>query len=460
MNADQLDDLALQRLSVPARLPGGMSRRRFLQLAGAGAGLAAAGSAMSPLLSQLQAAAAPPVGARDGILVLVMLEGGNDGLNTVIPYGDARYYGLRNHIAVPAGQVLKIDGSVGLHPAMPKIKGLYDQGKVAIVRGVGYQPADLSHFSSMGIWMNGWSGGSQPGGPTGWIGRYMDGLPNAANESLLGVVLGTSVPLHMVGEQARASGLPQSINGAFGIDRSDPANARMFDAISAFGSGPSGLGALGEMVTNVEHDTLELAQRIQPAYQGTFPETNLGRQLALCAKLVNANLGIRVFSTAIGGFDTHSDQGAGTGSQADLLGQIDAAVDSFYANLSSTFRSRVTIMTFSEFGRRPEDNDTSGTDHGTAAPVLLIGDRVAGGLHGAQPGLGANQLDQNGNLVRSVDFREVYAAVLDQWLKADSKQVLGYQFNAPTLFAAGGPGGGGTSVPVRPLRRRRVRLTA
>jgi uncharacterized protein (DUF1501 family) len=460
VDPDRLDDLALARLSVPARLPGGMSRRRFLQLAGAGAGAAAAGGALGPLLSHLQAYAAPPIGPRDGVLVLIMMDGGNDGLNTVVPYGDSRYYALRNRIAVPAAQVLKLDGTTGLHPALPKLKGLYDQGKVAIVRGVGYQPPDLSHFTSMGIWMNAWSGGAQPGGPTGWIGRYMDGLPNSANESLLGVVLGTSVPLHMVGAQARASGLPQSINGAFGIDRSDAANARMFDAISAFSAGPTGLGPLGEMVTSVERDTLELAQRIQPAYQGTFPESRLGRQLALCAKLINANLGVRVFSTAIGGFDTHSDQGGGAGSHADLLAELDGAIDSFYANLSTTFRSRVTLMTFSEFGRRPEDNDTSGTDHGTAAPLLLVGDRVRGGLHGAQPGLGVNALDRNGNLVRTVDFRQVYAAVLDQWLKADSQQVLGYRFDAPALFAAGGPGGGTSGVPVRPVRRRRRRVTA
>jgi uncharacterized protein (DUF1501 family) len=234
----------------------------------------------------------------------------------------------------------------------------------------------------MGIWMNAWSGGAQPGGPTGWIGRYLDGLPNAAAESLLGAVLGTSVPLHMVGAVSRASGLPRSISGAFGIDRSDSSDARMYDAISSFGSGPTGLGQWGDMVAKVEHDTLDLSQRIQPAYKGTFPDDDLGQQLVLCARLINANLGIRVLSTAFGGFDTHSDQ---PGGHAQLLGQLDNAVGAFYAAISPTFRSRVTLMTFSEFGRRPEDNDTSGTDHGTASVQLLIGDRVAGGLHGAQP---------------------------------------------------------------------------
>ena len=454
MSADPFDDRAVQRLSMPARAPGGMSRRRFLTLAGAGAGMAAGAAAFGPLLEQLRAFAAPPIGPSDGVLVLIMMEGGNDGLNTLVPFGDSRYYQLRPRIAIPRASALALNASVGLHPSLTKIKGLYDQGKVAIVRGVGYPTPDLSHFTSMGIWMNGWGGATQPGGPTGWVGRYLDGLPNAANESLLGAVIGTSVPLHMVGAVARASGLPSSIGGAFGLDRRDPADARMFDAISAFGSGPTGLGPWGDMVGHVEQDTLDLAQRIQPAYAGTFPDTDLGRQLVLSARLINANLGIRVVSTAFGGFDTHSDE---PGGHASLLSELDGAVDAFFQTISPTYRSRVTVMTFSEFGRRPEDNDTIGTDHGTASVQFLFGDRVWGGLHGQQPSL--TSLDQNGNLVRTVDFRQVYATVLDQWLEADAKQLLGHDFGTLGLFAAGGPGGGPAAGAVPPVRRRRKRLT-
>jgi uncharacterized protein (DUF1501 family) len=256
---EAFDDLALQRLSVPATAPGGMSRRRFLQLTGGGVGLAAGAVALSPMLEQMQAFAAPPIGPTDGVLVLLMLDGGNDGLNMVVPNGTSRYYELRTRTNIPQNQVLPLTGSVGLHPSLTRIKAMYDQSKVAVVRGVGYRPADLSHFTSMGIWMNGWGGGSQPGGPTGWIGRYMDGLPNSANESLLGVVLGSSVPLHMVGSVARASGLPLNIGGAFGLDRSEVENARMFDAVAAFGSGPSGLGPWGDLVGKTERNTLDLA---------------------------------------------------------------------------------------------------------------------------------------------------------------------------------------------------------
>ncbi len=449
MNEDLRDDLALARLSRPATLPGGLSRRRFLQLAGAGAGIAS----MGPLLSSLEAFAAPPVGASDGILILIMMEGGNDGLNTVVPTGESRYYSLRPGLAIPAASALSLAAGVGLHPSMPKLKARYDRGDVAVIQGVGYANPDLSHFSSMGIWMNGWAGGSQPGGATGWIGRYLDGLPNAASESLYGAVIGTSVPLHMVGSVARASGLPRSIGGAFGIDRRDPNDVRMFDAIGAFGDGPSGLGQWGDLAARVEHDTLELSQRIQPAYQGTFPQTSLGRQMTLVARLINANLGIRVFNTSIGGFDTHSDQ---AGTQSQLLGTIDDAIDGFFANLSPTWRNRVSIMTFSEFGRRPERNDTVGTDHGTAAPVFLVGSRVKGGLHGSPSR--TNDLDRNGNLKYHVDFRQVYASVLETWLRADARQIMGYDFANLHLFD-GAPGGGATGS-VLPHRRRRLRLTS
>jgi uncharacterized protein (DUF1501 family) len=201
----------------------------------------------------------------------------------------------------------------------------------------------------------------------------------------------------------------------------------------------------------VEHDTLDLAQKIQPAYQGTFPDSDLGRQLTLAARLINTNLGIRVFNTSIGGFDNHSDE---PGAHALNLADLDAAIDAFFANLAPTWRNRVTLMTFSEFGRRPEENDTIGTDHGTAAPLFVVGSRVKGGVYGAPSP--TTQLDAHGNLKYHTDFRSVYATVLDTWLNADSKQVLGAQF--PNLgFFDGGPGGGATGSSARPHRIRRQR---
>jgi uncharacterized protein (DUF1501 family) len=415
---------------------------------GAGAGVAVAGSQM---LTALGAFAAPPVGSNQGILVLIMMEGGNDGLNTVVPTGESRYYQLRPGLAIPAASALPIASGVGLHPSLVKLKARFDQGDVAVVQGVGYPNPDLSHFTSMGIWMNGWAGGTQSGGATGWIGRFLDGLPNAAAESLYGAVIGTSVPLHMVGSVARASGLPESISGAFGIDRRDPNDVRMFNALSALSGGATGIGQWGDLAAKVEHDTLDLSQKIQPAYAGTFPDTDLGRQMVLTARLINANLGIRVFSTSIGGFDTHSDEAGG---HAQNLAEIDGAIDAFFSALSSGWRNRVTIMTFSEFGRRPERNDTVGTDHGTAAPLFLVGPRVKGGLYGA-PSLTTN-LDSNGNLKYHTDFRQVYASVLDSWLGADSQQVLGYPFANLGLFD--GPPSDAGAISAHPLGVRTVQF--
>jgi uncharacterized protein (DUF1501 family) len=175
--------------------------------------------------------------------------------------------------------------------------------------------------------------------------------------------------------------------------------------------------------------------------------------MVLTARLINANLGVRVFSTSIGGFDTHSDQAGG---HAQNLAEIDSAIDAFFAALSSTWRNRVTIMTFSEFGRRPESNDTVGTDHGTAAPLFVMGPRVKGGVYGAPST--TTSLDSNGNLKYHTDFRQVYATVLDTWLGADSRQVLGYTFPNLGLFD-GGPGSG-TPASARPHRRRRIRVAA
>ncbi len=453
---DEFPD-AVARLSIPAGGLGGMSRRRFLQTLGIGAGAVA----LTPVLSRLEAFAAPPIGLTDGVLVLIQMSGGNDGLNTLVPFADPHYYdaSLRSNIAIPANQVLDVGNGFGLHPSLPKIKARFDNGQVAIVRGVGYTPRDLSHFSSMGYWMGGWNGSPPtPSVGTGWVGRYLDGLPNAATESLYAATIGTSVPLHLVGSQARASGLPESINGSFGIDRTgrDGSNGLLFDTIKTFGTGPgaTGLGIWGDSFAKSERDTMDLATKIQPAYTGTLPNSDLGRQLVLCARLINANLGLRVLNASFGNFDNHAAEGGVSGTHAGQLAELDDAVDAFFAALNPAYLSRVLVMTFSEFGRRPESNDSGGTDHGTASVQFVIGQNVSGGLKGQQPSL--TQLDRDGNLSYQVDFRNVYANVLDTWLKADSTQVLGGTYPPLGLFASG-PGGGSVPVPPRGHRARRAR---
>jgi len=275
--------------------------------------------------------------------------------------------------------------------------------------------------------MHGWAGAAST--TTGWLGRYLDGLPDTAHQSLYGVGLSGGVNPHLAGAVSQASSLPLSISGAFGIDRTDRSDARMYDEMIRTGNGVTGLGALADQYAVKTKEFLQLAQRIRPAYGFKAPTTDLAQQLALGAHLINANLGIRVIDTALGGFDTHANE---PDTHTSLMTQLDRATDLFFATLDHRWRSQVTLMTFSEFGRRPEENGDRGTDHGTAAPLLMIGDRVKGGLHGTQPSL--THLDSAGNLVPAVDFRTVYATVLHDWLGADSKTILGKTYPDLSLF--------------------------
>lgn len=400
------------------------SRRRFLQFSAAGAGVVAA----TPYLSQLEALAAPPVGDTQGILVTVFLGGGNDGMNTVAPVGNSRYAQLRPSLRITNG--LSIGSGLALHPALTKLKTRFDVGKVAVVQGVGYQPPDLSHFESQDIWMHGWGGSGQK--TTGWAGRFLDGLPNTEKESLYGVSLHGNVNLQLSGAVANPSSLPLRINDAFGIDRSDRSDARMFDAVKSFGSGTTTLGALGAEFNESQMELMNLTQRIRPAYGFSEQPSYIEQQLVLAAHLINANLGIRVIDTVLDGFDTHSDQ---AGWHATLMGRLDNAIDKFFKTLSTRWKGQVCLMTWSEFGRRPEENGDAGTDHGAAAPLFVIGDKVRGGVHGSHPSL--TNLDNHGDLRPSVDFRQVYAPIIDTWLKGDDRQILGKTYSPIPLFKSG-----------------------
>jgi uncharacterized protein (DUF1501 family) len=401
-----------------------VSRRRFLK--GGAATLGAA--AMAPYLRRLEAFAAPPVADNQGILVTIYLGGGNDGLNLVAPVGDAAYAALRPTLKIAGGH--SIGSGMALHPSLAKLKTRFDQGNVGIVRGAGYQPADLSHFSSSDIWNRGWGGAGTK--TTGWLGRYLDGLPNTDHESMYGIGLHGGVGPHLNGAVSQASTLPLSIDSAFGIDREDASDARLYDTLIAMGAAPSGLGALGDFYDETEMEYLQIAQRVAPVYDFADQDSDIATQLVLAAHLINANFGIRVVDAAFGGFDTHSGQ---SGDHASLLADLDDAIDVFFTALAPRWRGQVTLMTYSEFGRRPEENGDRGTDHGTAAPILVVGDHVKGGLHGAQPSLTA--LDDDGNLVPTVDFRQVYATVLDTWLNADAGAVLGRTYPKLSLFESG-----------------------
>lgn len=405
----------LRAVSAPADAsPRGVTRRRFLQAV-------AAGTAVTALPTWLAdaAAAAAPIGANDGVLVVLLLGGGNDGLNTVVPVGDPAYRAARRGLAIAPDEALPIATGWGLHPTLVRLKKRFDAGQVAVIRGVGDLKPDLSHFTAMARWMAG-DGGSMP--TTGWLGRYVDGLPGG-DDPFHSVSLSTSLPLTLIGRARRGTALPTKLDAGLTTTHEDGWVRRSAECVRAMGAGPTGLGAWGDALARTGRTAVDLTNQVAPLYAPEPPKQKLSTLMDRAARLINADLGVRVVHVSHGDFDHHSDAGW---RHEQRLEQLDAAVDHLFATLHARFERRVTVLTVSEFGRRVQVNQSGGTDHGTASSMLAIGPGVAGGLYGQAPSL--TQLDRDGNLVPTVDFRSVYSTVLETWLRADPRQVLGGGF--------------------------------
>lgn len=416
----------LRAVSTPADAsPRGMHRRRFLQAAAV-----AGGASVLPAWLADAAAAATPIGAGDGVLVVILMAGGNDGLGMVPPMGDAAYASLRKGLAIPASSALKGGAGFGFHPNLKEVKKRWDAGQVAVLQGVGDLEPDLSHFTAMARWMSG-DGSSLP--TTGWIGRYVDGLAGG-DDPFHAVTLGTSVPLAMVGRARRGTALPMKVDAGLSTTHKDDWVRRSAECVRAMGGATNGLGTWGESLATAGRTAIDLTARVSPLYGAAFPEGKLAAQAELAARLINADLGVRALHLQYGDFDHHADA---PGSYPQRMAELDAAVARLYATLQARFQKRVTVLTVSEFGRRAQANQSNGTDHGTATTLLAIGPGVKGGAYGQAPSL--TKLDRHGNLVPTVDFRSVYASVLQTWLRADPKQVLGASFEdlkflkAPTV---------------------------
>lgn len=423
---------ALRLLSDPDDDPTGLNRRRFLQMIGWGVGggalLGTLGAGVAPGLlpwELREAWAADPIGPTDGVLVLLGMNGGNDGLNTVVPYNNGLYYQQRPNVAIAASDVLPIDGSVGLNNRLGYVKWLYDRGEVAIVQGVGYPNPDLSHFTSMAIWMQGKAGTGASS--NGWIGRWLDGL---GGNSLFGAAsIGQGLPLHLIGQVRRGISIPQ-----WGIDfggGSDPHDLRMYNAVRQFAAQPAGRGLWHDQLAGTAKGLIDLGQEVGPVFARSLSGSSIVKKMTVAARLINADLGLRVIDTSYDGFDNHSGE---PGDHGDRMVDLNAAVQAFYGTLDDRFRSRVTIMTYSEFGRTSFSNDSQGTDHGTANDHFVIGAGVQGGLYGAQPSLAG--LQEWDRLPFNVDFRSLYTSVLDGWMGGGASTVLGGTFPDLHLFKA------------------------
>ncbi|MER7455949.1 DUF1501 domain-containing protein [Micromonospora sp. NPDC126480] len=400
-----------------------LTRRRFLVASGvAGAAALAAGAAAYRLDDLLDTAGDRDSDART--LVLVTLYGGNDGLNTVVPFADPAYHDARPELAYAAEEVKRLDDEVGLNPALAGLHTLYGEGRLAVVRGVGYPKPDRSHFRSMDIWHT-----AEPGRPvtTGWVGRWLD---RSGGDPRLAVSFEPALPPLLAGERAAGAsvpvsgrtvprGLPESALTALATAEPGESAARA-RAAACFAD----LRAVDQMIRDVRDATAgeesdEEAETV-PATATGGARTSLDAQLDLVAQCIEAGVTTRVFSVSLGGFDTHADEKQ---LQEVLLGQLDRALTRFAARMARTDAGRrVVTAVYSEFGRRVRANGSDGTDHGTASNVLLLGAAVRGGLHGEAPSL--TDLDR-GDMKFTIDFRDVYATLLESVLNAEPESVLG-----------------------------------
>ena len=359
------------------------------------------------------------------MLVVIELNGGNDGINTVVPYRDEGYQRHRSATRLATRDLIKIDDQVGLHPSMPDAARLLNDGKLAIVQGVGYPNPNRSHFESMRIWHTARPDAADAAG-SGWIGRVLDGRA-ATSPSGPGAIFVGSYPSPVAVRGRRSA--------AITLDRTD--DFLLGDGAARHPLRPEA-GDDDELTAFIRRSTLDayatadrMATITRVAPGRRYPATRLAGGLEQISRLIKAGIGARFYYVIQGGYDTHANQLL---THARLLGELSGALGAFLDDLTTArLAERVAVLCFSEFGRRVADNGSSGTDHGTAGPVLLAGAGVRPGLVGPTPSL--TDLE-DGDLKVGVDFRRVYAAVLDGWLGLPAEPALGRAFEPLPLFRA------------------------
>ena len=383
------------------------------------------------------------------ILVVLKMAGGNDGLNTVVPYANDFYHKARPRLGQTADKVLKLNGEIGFHGAMTGFKNLYDSGNLAVVQGVGYPNPNRSHFRSTEIWQT--ASDSEMIEKYGWLGRYFDNACVGADPTV-GVVVGRQLPESFFAKTPKGICFDNPQNYRFispehprpgQIDMTEAAYEKLNEngmtgsndnAGASIGSLAAGMPMQGgKAVDFIERTAMDaqissdqvrrIAARVQN--QATYPNSAFANSLKLVAKLIGGGLPTRVYYVSQGGYDTHTNQIA---TQQRLLTELGDSLKGFVDDMRAQGNlQRVLVMTFSEFGRRVNENANGGTDHGAAAPIFIVGNKVKAGLLGKYPSLAPQDLFQ-GDIRYNVDFRQVYAGILENWLKTKSAPILGKQF--------------------------------
>lgn len=409
------------------------------EVIGNGLAFLALGSAMPTFLVQATASAAtskllssPAGDAQNGqkgkILVLIELAGGNDGLNTLVPHADPRYAKLRPTIGLPKVDLVPVNAKLGLHPKLKPLGTWFEQGKLGILTGVGYPNPNRSHFQAMDIW--------QTGDPlatkqrSGWLARHFDQDGHWRGQPLASLSLTGSLPLALYGERLAASVYDEH-DTLFQGD--DPDHKRQRDALAALYAEGTVASSHAEFVRRIGTDAYACTQEIKQALKTSdsragemaqYPSDNsLATSLHTVARLIGGGLRTRAYYLSFGGFDTHANQ---PDTHSRLMDNLGTALAAFLKDLTMQGRAQdVVVMTYSEFGRRVQENGSAGTDHGAASVLFVAGGAVKGGVYGEHPGL--DDLD-DGDLRFHTDFRSVYATLLTRWLGSNSEPVLGGVF--------------------------------
>ena len=370
------------------------------------------------------------------ILVVIQLSGGNDGLNTVVPFSDPAYSAARAKLAIPTSDVLKLNDELGFHPSLRGIRELHEQGQVAVIQGVGYENPNRSHFESMDIWHT-----CQRKTETrqdGWLGRYLQRHLHSVGGDVAAIHLGDQKqPLALLSQQVHVPTVKNlgefQLRGA----NSDALRELLQQGTSSNRRELSSADPSNELLGFLKVSTqsaVAASARVSEAAkeyrsQVKYPDSQIASQLRVVAQLIDAGLKTRVYYLQLDGFDTHAHQ---PDTHAILLRQWSDAVTAFVNDMSSQGNAeRICVMTFSEFGRRVAENASDGTDHGAAGPMFLCGGRLNSGIHGSNPDL---QDLQQGDLKHQIDFRRVYASVLKSWLTADTETILHGQYEPLDLF--------------------------
>jgi uncharacterized protein (DUF1501 family) len=391
-----------------------MNRREFmLRSVALRAALSYGGTIATFGTAQVALGTSPPVPRADygRVLVLVELKGGNDGLNTLVPYADPAYYTLRPKLAIKRDEVVQLTDAAGLHPALEPLSALWHDRQLAVLQGVGYPEPNLSHFRSIEIWDT--ASKSAEYLQDGWLTRAFALQPTPRTFAADGVIIGSSDLGPLAGGGTRAIALANTEQFL--------RRAKLVQAAPVVGN-----PALAH-VLKVEADVVQAAARLDARYifKTSFPAGNFGSAIHTACQVIANPSGVAVVRVTLSGFDTHTNQAA---TQARLLKEVAAGLVALKGALAELGKwNDATVLTYAEFGRRPMENASAGTDHGTANVQFALGGRVAGGLYGAAPDLA--RLSGDGNPSYALDFRSVYATVLEQWWGVDSQPALGGRFS-------------------------------